>query len=71
MWARVPASSVTGNAVWRVNGDRAERRPVKIGVRSPDRIEILSGVSDADQLIDPPPEDLQDGARIRIKPASP
>jgi RND family efflux transporter MFP subunit len=57
--------------VWRVNGDRAERRPVKIGVRSPERIEILSGVSDSDQLIDPPPESLQDGSRIRIQPTTP
>ncbi len=65
----VPATAVSGDAVWRVNGDRAERRTVKIGVRSPEKIEILAGLGDVDRLIDAPDETLRDGARIRIKPA--
>ena len=65
----VPASAISGDAVWRVNGDRAERRVVKIGVRSPEKIEILAGITDADRLIDAPVETLRDGARVRVKPA--
>ena len=67
----VPTSAVDGNAVWRVNGDRAERRQIEIGVRSPERIEVLAGVSDTDTLIDAPPDTLKDGARVRIRAPAP
>ncbi len=51
----VPAAavfSVNGHdAVWLVRGGHAVQTPVTLGVQGQDRVEILSGVGDGDQLV--------------------
>ncbi len=67
----VPASAVVGDAVWLVDGGRAVRRAVTVGVRAPDRVEIRAGLGDADRLIATPPEDLEEGQRVAVPPRTP
>jgi RND family efflux transporter MFP subunit len=64
----VPASSVRDNAVYGLNGHRAERREVKLGIVGVDKIEILEGLNEGDRVVAAPPKDLVDGARVRLKP---
>jgi len=41
---------------------------VKAGARSGDMVEILSGLSAGELVIDRPPQGLADGARIEVRP---
>jgi RND family efflux transporter MFP subunit len=65
----VPAGAVVDDAVWVVEAGRAVRRPVVVGVRAPDRVEIRSGLADGDRVIGAPPEGLEDGQRVAVTPA--
>ncbi len=67
----VPASAVEADAVWKVEGGRAVRHPVTVGVRAPDRVELRGGLTDSDRVIAVPPEDLEAGQRVTVKPAKP
>jgi len=42
----------------------AHLRPVTTGVSAGDRVEILAGVADAEQIVDQPPPGLTDGTRV-------
>lgn len=46
---------------------RAERRAVRVGIEDGDRLEVLSGVSAGERVVNSPPADLQDGARVKIR----
>ena len=65
----VPAGAVVGDAVWLVDGGRAVRRAVTVGVRAPDRVEIRGGLGDDDRVIAVPPEDLEEGQRVAVPQA--
>ncbi|MER7275699.1 HlyD family efflux transporter periplasmic adaptor subunit [Dactylosporangium sp. NPDC000244] len=51
----VPAAAVFNvggkDVVWLVRGGRAVQQPVSVGVSGQDRIQVLSGVSDGDQIV--------------------
>jgi multidrug efflux pump subunit AcrA (membrane-fusion protein) len=49
-------------------GNSARGRLVKAGTRSGDMVEILSGLSAGELVIDRPPQTLVDGARIEVRP---
>jgi RND family efflux transporter MFP subunit len=49
-------------------GNAARGRMVKAGTRSGDMVEILSGLSAGELVIDRPPQTLADGARIEVRP---
>lgn len=53
-------------AVFVVNGDKAERRPVQIGLTDGERLEIVSGVKAGDMVIVDGQAGLPDGATISI-----
>ena len=53
-----------GASVWVVAGDRAERREVTTGVENAERIEILSGLREGDQVVRRGYEALYAGARV-------
>jgi len=54
--------------VFRVADGVAQRRPVRIGIGGPRMVEILSGVSEGDQLVTGNVvERLADGARVRLQ----
>jgi HlyD family secretion protein len=50
--------------VWEVQGDRAQPHEVTTGLESPDRIEIVSGLSETAQVIARGHEGLYAGARV-------
>jgi RND family efflux transporter MFP subunit len=67
----LPAGAVVDGSVWRVDGGRARRQSVTVGVRAPDRVELRGGLADDEPVIAAPPEGLEEGARVTVKPPSP
>lgn len=61
----VPATAVREGRVWVVESGRARLRPVVIGIRGDQRIEVRSGLSEDDAVIVDPPPALRDGSRIK------
>jgi RND family efflux transporter MFP subunit len=62
----VPADSVDGSAVFLVEGDRARKRNVEVGIRGTRTVEILSGLSEGDRVASPISTDLADGRLVRV-----
>ena len=64
----VPPSAVTrdteGPAVYVLNGDLAERTPVKVGIETPDAVEILSGVTEGQTVLTSNIHGLGDKAKV-------
>ncbi|HKV24222.1 MAG TPA: efflux RND transporter periplasmic adaptor subunit [Candidatus Acidoferrum sp.] len=50
-----------------VEGGRARRRPIQIGHRNQAEVELLSGLTAGDVVILHPPNQLQDGIRVRTR----
>ena len=59
------------NYVWRVKDDILEKVAIAIGNERSGQIEILSGIQAGDSIVINPAESLQDGAKVRIKTATP
>lgn len=62
----VPTDAVHDNAVFIVDGVRARKRTVTIGIRGTRAMEILDGLKDGERVVSPAPADLKDGARLRV-----
>jgi len=66
---RAPSSAVfrlgDGWAVFVVDGGRARLRPVDLGVRTPDAVEIAMGLEPGDRVVTYPGDLVVDGVRIR------
>ena len=62
----VPTDAVQGNTVFVVDGDRARKRAVTVGIRGTRAVEILSGLKDGERVASPAPADLKDGAHLRV-----
>lgn len=60
----LPVAAVQGNAIFILEGDRARRRELAIGIRGTDDVEVLSGLPDQVRVITPFPDKLADGARV-------
>jgi RND family efflux transporter MFP subunit len=67
----LPASALDGDAVWRVSDGRLEKAPVSIGIRGTDKVEVLGGVAENDQVVATPGSSLYEGMRVRAVRASP
>ena len=65
----VPASALQSdegrNFVWILDGERVTQREVTVGVRSPERVEIMAGIDDADRIVLRPPEHLDAATVVR------
>jgi RND family efflux transporter MFP subunit len=61
----LPVAAVQGNAVFVLDGDRARRRELAIGIRGTGDVEVLSGLPDQARGITPFPDKLGDGVRVR------
>jgi RND family efflux transporter MFP subunit len=61
----VPTKAIRDDAVWTLDGDRARRRPVRLGAQGPERTEVASGLAAGSRVILEPPAKLKDGARVR------
>ncbi len=52
-------------------GDRARQRPVRLGLRTPDEVEVTEGLADGDLVLVQGQYSLPDGTRIEPVPAAP
>jgi membrane fusion protein, multidrug efflux system len=66
----VPPNAVTGNAVFVVDGSRARRREVEVGIRGTHAVEIMRGLSPGEIVVAPATTDIRDGSRIRAQAAT-
>ncbi len=68
----VPPSAVskaeTGTAVYAVSGDEARRTPVKIGLETPEGVEVLSGVEEGQKVLTSAIHGLGERAKLAAKP---
>ncbi len=55
------------NFVWVVNGGKATRRQVELGVRTPGFVEVKNGVENAEQVVVGGQERLAEGAPVQAK----
>jgi membrane fusion protein, multidrug efflux system len=66
----VPASAIVqdqgSQAVYVIENDRAARRPVRTGVTSQGRVEILDGIETGEQVVVAGTNNLRDGAAVRV-----
>jgi HlyD family secretion protein len=51
--------------VWRLDGRRAERRGVELGLRGEAQVEIVRGLEDGDRVLVPGGTTLRPGQRVR------
>jgi RND family efflux transporter MFP subunit len=47
----LPATALVGDKVWRVVNGRLTQQTVSVGIKGNDKVEILSGVNDNDQIV--------------------
>jgi membrane fusion protein (multidrug efflux system) len=66
-YALVP--EIRGHRVFLFRGGKAEARPVRIGVRMEERVEIMEGISAGDTLITSGLLQLKPGASVSLTPA--
>lgn len=67
----LPSPAARDGAVVVAVDGRAHRRDVETGIVGTRDVEILSGLTEADRVIAPYPEDLADGARVETTPTGP
>jgi hypothetical protein len=60
-----------GASVWVVAGEQVERREVATGVENAERVEILSGLREGEQVVRRGQEGLYAGARVADAAAGP
>jgi hypothetical protein len=63
----VPSQALQEGRVWRVEGDRAQPVEVRVGLKSIERIEIISGLAAGERIIISPTQDLTPGQRVRTE----
>jgi RND family efflux transporter MFP subunit len=61
----VPASAVLQDKVWVVDGGVLRQKFVEVGATGADKIEIISGLSEADQVVAKPQPSFADGQSVR------
>jgi len=64
----IPADALQGNAVFVLDGSRARKREITVGIRGTRSVEVLSGLADGERVASPAATDLTDGARVRVRP---
>ncbi len=67
----VPAEAIDDDRVQVVEKGRLASRRVDVGIRGSGRVEVRNGVAAGDSVLSPFREDLDDGARIRLKEDGP
>ncbi|WP_026621646.1 RND family efflux transporter MFP subunit [Ensifer sp. WSM1721] len=58
--------SAEGSYIWRVNGDKSERVPVKIIQRNPDKVLVDAEIAEGDRVVTEGVQRLRDGGAVRI-----
>ena len=63
----IPRSALFGGAVFVAEDGKAHRRPVEVGARGLNRVEIVEGLEPGETVVLRGAADLRDGDRIRIR----
>lgn len=63
----IPTAALTGSHIFIVDGGRARRREVKIGIKGTRATEILEGLDVKDQVVSPAVTGLRDGTPVRLR----
>ncbi|MCA1491689.1 efflux RND transporter periplasmic adaptor subunit [Sinorhizobium alkalisoli] len=58
--------SSEGAYVWRIQGDKSERVPIKIIQRNPDTVLVEAGISEGDRVVTEGVQRLREGGTVRI-----
>ncbi len=58
--------SSEGSYIWRVNGDKSERVPIKIIQRNPDKVLVDAQIAEGDRIVTEGVQRLRDGGAVRI-----
>jgi len=66
----IPADALQGGAVFVLQGSRARKREIRIGIRGTRQVEVLSGLKEGERVTSPAPTGLEDGARVRVVKAA-
>lgn len=61
----LPIRNLNKNIVYRVNGDKVDAIDVKLGIRFANKVEILSGLKEGDEIVVVGQHRLTDGATIK------
>ncbi|BBK29699.1 RND family efflux transporter MFP subunit [Stella humosa] len=61
----VPRASIAGTGLWVVEAGRTSYRPIRIGLRGRDLVEVLEGLVGDEEIVLDPPVSLVSGARVR------
>lgn len=64
----IPTDALQGNAVFVLDGARARKREVTVGIRGTRSVEVLEGLADGERVASPAATELADGARVRVSP---
>ena len=68
----IPASAITDRgqlqSVFVADSGIARARLITTGQRNQDQVEVLSGITVGDNIINPVPKDLSDGVRVEVRP---
>lgn len=67
----LPAQAVRKGEAWVVRGGRLERASVEVGLRSVERVEIVSGLKGDEWVVISPPDGLSLGQRVRVTAMDP
>lgn len=62
----IPADALQGTSVFVIDGSRARKREVTVGIRGTRAVEVLTGLKDGERVASPAATDLKDGVRARI-----
>lgn len=62
----LPAAALAGSTVFVVENGVVSARRVTVGIRGLETVEITEGLEPGDRVVMPAPEDLADGAEVRI-----
>ncbi len=64
---QVPLGALHGEAVWVVDGEGlAHHRPVRVGLRARDRVEVVEGLDPGDRVVTAGASLLSEGVRVRV-----
>ena len=61
----VPRAAIAGTGLWVVDAGRVGHRPIRVGLRGRDLVEVREGLVGDEEIVLDPPVSLVDGARVR------
>jgi multidrug efflux pump subunit AcrA (membrane-fusion protein) len=61
----VPRAAIAGSGLWVVDAGLAVHRPIRIGLRGRDLVEVREGLAGDEEIVLDPPVSLVGGARVR------